>query len=124
MTGVIVHHYKKNTLVQAVLIATWLPAILLAVAVRAPAYALVVEIVSLAHAVILGVPIFLCLRKWTVCNVFTATLAGFFIGLLPVSLAAWSISAFHLIFAGMGALSGCLFMLYLDWKTARDASPC
>src|SRR5262245_63952606 len=48
--------------------------------------------VTLAHALVLGLPLFLIVRRTGWVNVFSATAGGFLIGAIPIGLMSWPLT--------------------------------
>jgi hypothetical protein len=136
---------------EALLVAMLAPALVIALVTRQFAAAIPIAMVSAAHAIVLGVPVFLFLRWRGWANAFTSVIGGALVGAGPVALllfpggnrfagssasvggvptmvngvateAGWN-GYFNTlkIFGAFGAASGLLFWLYLWWR-GRNAA--
>jgi len=142
---------SANRCAEALLVAMLAPALVIALVTLHLAAAIPIAMVSSAHAIILGVPVYLFLRWRGWANAFTSVISGALIGAGPVALllfpggnhlSAWNASAGGVptivngvateagwngyfttleVFGAFGAASGLLFWLYLWWRSRNDA---
>ena len=135
---------------QALVVAMLGPAFVVAITSFEFKVAIAIAAVSSAHAIILGVPVYLLLRWARWANAFTSIIAGTLIGAVPIGSvlfpaaqrfsgasailgsvptmingipteAGWN-EYFHTLwlFAIFGAASGLLFWLFLWWRMRGD----
>jgi hypothetical protein len=102
--------------IEALAIALVLPAIVAGIATLNPFTMVVIAGVSLIHAVLLGLPAFLLLRRCGWVNILTSTFSGALIGGVPAAMAFADIPGQFLPFAGFGAASGLTFGLCLHLR--------
>ena len=136
---------------EALLVAMLAPALVIALITLQLAAVIPIAMVSSAHAIVIGVPVYLFLRWRGWANAFTSVIGGALVGAVPVALllfpggnrfagssasvggvptmvngaateAGWN-GYFNtlLVFGAFGAASGFLFWLYLWWRGRSDA---
>lgn len=79
--------------------------------------------VGLVHALILGLPAFLLLRRLGWVNIGTSTLTGFVVGTGPAAIAFSEIPGQFVPLAGFGAASGFLFGAWLWVRVKMGPNP-
>lgn len=114
--------FKLSQVLQAMLFACALTGILTGVLVQQMGFGLLVLLVSLAHALVLGLPAFWLFSRVKVVNVWTTVSCGFLIGLIPVSVLNWNITFLYLVFAWIGSVIAWLFWVSLTLLAARSKS--
>jgi hypothetical protein len=133
----------------AMLLASTIPALLVALISREWAVFIPISAVALAHAIVLGVPAYTLLRWRRWANVFTSTASGALVGAIPVGVLLWpggdrwagssaSVGGVPTmvdgvvtragwenyfqgigVFALFGAASGFIFWLLLRWRAGE-----
>lgn len=106
---------------EALALGIVLPAVLFGVWALNPMVVVAAAGVALIHAIVLGLPLFLLLRRFGWVNVLTSTVSGVLVGGTPAAIAFMSTPGQFVPFAAFGGASGLVFGLWL-WYRAKDTS--
>jgi hypothetical protein len=98
---------------EALALALTLPAVAFGLFSLNPLVIVAIAGVSLIHAAVLGIPLFIVLRKRGLVNVATSTIGGTVIGALPAAILFREIPGQWMPFAAFGAASGFVFGGYI-----------
>lgn len=104
---------------EALVLALVLPAAAFGMWALNPMVAVGVAGVALIHAVVLGLPLFLLLRRFGWVNVITSAIGGVLVGGVPAAIALPSTQ--FVPFAAFGSVSGLVFGLWF-WYRAKTSS--
>ena len=113
---------SNSIALPALVFACVVPAAVAAVALLNPLFGLWVAAVSLLHGFVLGVPLFLVLRRFGHVNLTTSLASGLVVGALPAAIVFSHIHGQFMPFAGFGLASGALFWACIWWQ-GRPQSP-
>ena len=102
---------------SALVVASAVPAAISAIASLNPMLGLWVAGLSLLHGVVLGIPVFLALRRFGWVNLATSLGFGLVIGAMPAAIVFSNIPGQFLPFAGFGLVSGGLFWASIWWQS-------
>ena len=108
--------------VEALVFACVVPAAAVAVAFLNPLLGLWVAAVSLAHGLVLAVPLYVLLKRLRWFNIISSVVAGFLIGAVPYAAVFQNTRGQYLAFAAFGAASGALFWLYIRWRPRNHSN--
>lgn len=107
---------------SALVFACVVPGAVFAVAFLNPLLAWWIAAISLLHGFVLGLPVFLVLRRFALVNLVTSLGSGLIIGALPAAMVLSDTPGQFLPFAGFGLVSGGLFWVSIWWQSRRSSS--